>query len=171
MTFKKDKPEKKLAAACGLFCPSCTIYIATHEDPERLESFAKHLNLSIEETKCFGCRSENRNSKCGDCFMWDCTQKKGIDFCIDCADYPCSELKEFQSRMPHRLEMWKDLEKIKKIGWEKWYLCQVKNYECNICGTLNSGWDIKCRKCNNEPSCNYIENNLSEIKQRMHKKL
>lgn len=167
MIIRRDKPEKKLAAACGLFCPSCTIYIATHEEPERLEYFAKHLNQSIEETKCFGCRSKNRNSRCGDCFMWGCTQKNGIDFCIGCSDYPCSELKEFKSKMPHRIEMLKSLERIKKVGWEKWYKEQIENYKCKSCKTLNSGWDMNCRKCNNEPSCDYIENNLFEVKQRM----
>lgn len=167
MKHRSKEPDMKLAAACGLFCPSCTIYIATQEDPKRLAFFAKHLNLSVEETKCFGCRSNNRNSKCANCFMSRCAKEKGIDFCSYCKKFPCNELKDFQSKMPHRLEMLKDLEKIKENSWGKWFMKQYDNYECKNCKTINSGWDIKCRNCDTEPGSNYIKNNLEEIKQRM----
>ncbi len=33
--------DKKLAAVCGLFCPACTIYIGTREDPDRLKASAR----------------------------------------------------------------------------------------------------------------------------------
>ncbi len=159
--------NKDLAAVCGLFCPSCAIYIATNEDPERLAKQAKSLGLSIEETKCNGCRSDRLNANCQKCFILKCANEKGIDFCVDCESFPCNELQEFQSKMPHRTELWKDLENIKKNGWENWYMNQFENYSCNECGTLNSGWDISCRQCGNSPSCSYIKNNIEEIKNRM----
>jgi hypothetical protein len=165
--MEEYKPDKTLAAACGLFCPSCSIYIATKEDPERLKRISETLNMNIEEAKCNGCRSEKRNANCNKCVMYKCTQEKGIDFCVYCDDYPCRELKEFQSFWPHRIELWKDLEKIKIMGYEKWFTETYDNYKCKNCNTINSGWDIKCRKCGHMPGSNYIENNISEIKKRM----
>ena len=50
--------DKKLAAVCGLFCPSCTVYIATHEEPERLRIRAKRSGLATEELMCDGCRAD-----------------------------------------------------------------------------------------------------------------
>lgn len=42
---KKDncpgKPDKTLAAVCGLYCEACTLFIATKEDPARLKGLAR----------------------------------------------------------------------------------------------------------------------------------
>lgn len=159
----KNLPNKTLVAACGLFCPACAIFIASNEDPQRLKRQAESLNLTIEETQCEGCRSKKRNANCNKCFMLKCTTEKGIDFCSECKEYPCKELKEFQSIMPHRIELWKDLDRIKAVGFENYFVEALENYKCQKCETLNSGWDISCRKCGNTPSCNYIANNKLEI--------
>jgi len=42
---------KMTSAVCGLFCPSCSVFIATKEDPERLKRLAITLNQTIEETQ------------------------------------------------------------------------------------------------------------------------
>ncbi|MDY0095668.1 MAG: DUF3795 domain-containing protein, partial [Candidatus Vecturithrix sp.] len=53
-------PDKRLAAVCGLFCPACSLYIATQEDPQRLTRLAERFQLSEEEMHCDGCRAEKR---------------------------------------------------------------------------------------------------------------
>jgi hypothetical protein len=129
MTLKHEQPDKTLVAACGLFCPSCAIFIASNEDPERLEGQAGSLNLTVEETRCEGCRSQKRNANCNKCFMLKCTTEKGIDFCSECAEYPCKGLKDFQAVMPHRIELWKqlfdyikDLVHVHGTNKVEWYL-------------------------------------------------
>jgi hypothetical protein len=161
------QPDKTLVAACGLFCPSCAIFIASNEDTDRLKRQAGFLDLTIEETRCKGCRSDKRNANCNKCFMLKCTTEKGIDFCSECHEYPCMELKEFQSIMPHRIELWKDLDRIKEVGFENFFVEALENYKCQKCETLNSAWDLSCRKCGNTTSCNYVENNQAEIKERI----
>ena len=47
--------DKKLAAVCGLFCPACTIYIGTTEEPARLEASAQRMNRPVEDLQCNGC--------------------------------------------------------------------------------------------------------------------
>ncbi len=62
--------DKKLAAVCGLFCPACHVYIATQEDPAKLELMSKRYQKSLDELQCNGCRSTKRSFYCETiCFM------------------------------------------------------------------------------------------------------
>lgn len=159
------KPENKLAAVCGLFCEACTIFISTTEDLERLEEFAARLQLSTESIKCYGCRSTKRWSFCEKCKMFSCAAERGIDFCVECEDYPCSDLKQFQSEKPHRIELLNDLEEIKTMGCDFWLNNIRNNYTCPRCQSLNSAYDLRCRKCGLEPSCEYVRKHKLIIEQ------
>jgi predicted RNA-binding Zn-ribbon protein involved in translation (DUF1610 family) len=161
-------PDKKLAAVCGLFCPSCTAYIGAHEDPKRLEGLAARTGQPLEKLQCNGCRSDKRSYYCESlCTMYKCAAAKEIDFCGQCAEYPCEELKAFQAAMPHRLELWKSQERIKEAGYEKWFEEMVEHYSCPACGTINSTYDMVCRKCGAAPSCAYVDQHKEEIIRQM----
>lgn len=148
--------DKTLAAVCGLYCEACTLFIATKEDPARLKGLAARFHLSEEAVKCYGCRSDKRGPYCEKCKMFSCAVERGIDFCIECDEYPCSDLKKFQSERPHRAELWDDLKEIKAMGYKHWLKKIRANYACPQCQTINSAYDLKCRKCNQEPSCDYV---------------
>lgn len=149
-------PDKRRAAVCGLFCPACTVFIGTREDPERLEAIAERVHQPIEELQCDGCRSGKRCFYCRErCTMEKCAQGKGVDFCGECDEYPCEALRTFQAEMPHRIELWKSQERIRDAGYETWYAEMIGHYSCPECHTLNSAYDLKCRKCGKEPSCGY----------------
>jgi len=159
------EPDKKYAAVCGLYCEACSWFIATTEDPERLKRLAVQRNWAVEESKCYGCRSEKRLPYCGECRMFACAAERGINFCNECEAYPCNDLKQFQSAMPHRIELWANLERVKSVGYKQW-LKEIKgNYTCPQCQTLNSTYDLKCRNCGEEPSCNYVANHREKIEQ------
>lgn len=112
--------DKKLAAVCGLYCEACSLFISTTDDPERLKWHAAQMHISEEESKCYGCRSDKRLPYCEKCKMISCAAERGIDFCIECEDYPCDDLKQFQSAMPHRIELWDNLARIKSVGYKQW---------------------------------------------------
>jgi hypothetical protein len=172
MQKEKDHPEKSdktLAAVCGLYCEACTLFIATKEDPARLKKFAARFQLSEEEVKCYGCRSEKRVPSCEKCKMFSCAAERGIEFCIECKDYPCADLKQFQSERPHRIELWDDLVQIRLMGYEHWLEDIRGNYTCPQCKTINSAYDLKCRKCGEEPSCSYVAKHKKAIEQVMKK--
>ena len=38
-----------------------------------------------------------------------------------------------------------------------------ERYACPQCHTINSGYDLKCRKCGKEPSCTYGVKHKKEI--------
>ena len=70
--------KKKLSAVCGLFCPSCTVFIGTKEDPQRLKAIADRFQMPVEEWECEGCRSEKRSYYCKNiCKMAACAAEKG----------------------------------------------------------------------------------------------
>lgn len=161
------KPDIKKAAVCGLFCTSCSIYIGTREDRKRLEILAGQFNVPVEDMECEGCRSGKTIGYCKDCKMAKCAASKGIDFCGACEDFPCEELKQFQAAFPHRIELWKSQQRIREVGWEKWYTEMVEHYTCSKCGTINSAYDNACRKCGATPSCSYVEKNQEEIKKQL----
>lgn len=148
--------DKKMAAVCGLFCEACTLYIATQEDPPRLMALAARFGLSEDEVRCNGCRSDKRTTYCASCKMFACASRRGIDFCGECTEYPCPDLKQFQSERPHRIELWDNLEQIKTLGCKKWLETIREHYTCPQCRTINSAYDPRCRRCGGEPSCNYV---------------
>jgi hypothetical protein len=161
-------PNKKLAAVCGLFCPACRVFIGTKEETERLEAMARRFQKPIEEMQCNGCRSERRCFYCESrCTMAKCAAEKGVEFCGECAEYPCENLKAFQTEMPHRIELWQSQKRIKEAGYEKWYLEMIEHYSCQKCGTLNSAYDIACRKCGATPSCSYVRLHQDAIMQKV----
>lgn len=157
-------PDKRLAAVCGLFCPSCPVFIGSREDKARLEKLAGHFRCSVEDLKCEGCRSGKVcKYSCGNCTLTKCAADKGLDFCGECQHYPCDGLRAFQSSMPNRLELWDSQQRIKDVGWEQWYAEMVEHYSCQTCGTLNSVSDRSCRECGTSPSCAYVEAHQEEI--------
>jgi len=162
--------DKKLAAVCGLFCPACTIYIGTTEEPARLEVLAQRMNVPVEELQCNGCRAEKRCFYCRSlCTMTKCAAEKGVDFCGQCPEYPCKALQSFQAERPHRIELWKSQERIREAGYETWYAEMQEHFSCPKCGTLNSAYDMKCRKCEEDPSCAYVGLHKNDIMQHLTK--
>lgn len=159
-----QEPDKKRAAVCGLFCPSCSLFIGSNEDPEMLQQLAEKRQCSVEDLKCHGCRSEQLSFFCREkCTMKQCAAEKEIDFCGECPEYPCDELQSFQALMPHRIELWESHQRIQDVGYEKWYLEKLEHYACPECHTINQIYSSSCRKCGNSPSSNYFDRHQAEI--------
>lgn len=163
--LSSKEPDKKLAAVCGLYCEACSLYIATTEDPARLTALAKLFQLPEEEMRCYGCRSEKRGPYCRTCEMAPCAAERGIEFCGECAEYPCDTLKAFQAERPHRAELWEDLERIREVGYREWMVEKREHYSCPRCGTLNSAYDLKCRKCGEEPGCAFTAMHREKVEE------
>ena len=161
--IQSENPGKMYAAVCGLYCKACTLFIATQEGPERLTQLAAQFGVTEDDIICKGCRSDLRTPYCQRCKMFACAKEKGIDFCSECDEFPCAELKTFQSEMPHRADLWEELEKIKEKGYNYWLKSIEQKYTCPDCGTINSAYDLKCRKCGHEPGNQFIEKHKKKI--------
>lgn len=151
------------AAVCGLYCGACSLFIASREDPARLRFLAEQFGLSEEEIRCTGCRSKKRGAFCATCWITACAAGRGIDFCVECTDYPCVELERFQRERPHRADLWEDLRQLDLLGAERWQEWVRGKYRCPACGTINSAYDLKCRKCGENPSCSFVARHRPEI--------
>jgi len=158
-------PDKNGASVCGLYCEACGIYLATQEnDTNKILHYALVLNQSYDETLCDGCRAERKSSHCAKmCSFIICANEKVIEFCGACNEYPCQELSDFQSKMPHRVELFESQNQIQKIGWEKWAFEMHEKFSCPNCDTVNSAYDITCRKCNQTPSCEFVGLHIDKI--------
>lgn len=151
------------AAICGLFCDSCGLYIGTKEEPERLTRLAAKYGKTVEDVTCEGCRSEVLSFYCKDCGIKRCALEKGIAFCSECDDYPCAELEAFKRLLPHRNDIYKSLDHIATDGVESWLERMDSDHGCAACGTLNSPYDILCRKCGHTPPSGYHERHKEAI--------
>jgi Protein of unknown function (DUF3795) len=160
-------PVPPTAAVCGLFCESCSIYIASHEDAEWLANLADRFGQSVEDTYCDGCRADRRMRYCRSCALCVCAAGRGHSFCNECSDFPCEQLKEFQRELPHRAELWESLDRVAEVGVEAWLAEAKRRYSCPSCGTLNSAYGLKCRSCGHEPANEYVAAHRAAILERL----
>lgn len=156
MSAPHAPPSLRLAAVCGLSCEACTIFIGSHDEPARLDALAAKGGRTTEQLRCEGCRSEKRAVHCANCEFIACAEKRGIDFCGQCPEYPCDQLTTFQAAMPHRIELGQDQSRIKAVGHEQWLREKRAHFACRQCGTVNSAYDLRCWKCGHAPSCEYV---------------
>ncbi len=166
-------PDLSATAVCGLFCQACSLYIGSTECPERIEAFMKRWQKSRDEATCHGCRSRTLAWHCRGCNLKACAARKGVAFCAECADFPCAEFRAFVAgeladpviagKRPHRLELTADCAAIKEKGWQAWAIEKVESYSCASCGTINSAYDLKCRKCGHEPGNAFVARNREAI--------
>ncbi len=116
---------QRMTAPCGLDCFNCPVYLA--KDNERLRAaVARNLNVPVERVVCRGCRDEGGTigflGMTEPCNVYKCIQKKGLDFCCDCPDFPCDHLHPYADKAaerPHNTKVF-NLCLIKKMGLQSW---------------------------------------------------
>ena len=91
-----------LFSACGLNCGLCSRY---------------HTN---GKSKCPGCAGAGFSAVHPSCGVLSCCQRKGIEYCFLCEDYPCKKYDGADlsdSFITHKNQFY-DLDKAKHIGME-----------------------------------------------------
>ena len=61
--------DQSLLGRCGFYCGACPTYAAGN---------------------CGGCLREHAP---GDCYTKDCVERRGLDFCGLCRDFPCEAIR------------------------------------------------------------------------------
>lgn len=96
--MKKHEP---LMAACGLNCEECEIRLASdnRELASRISDwFGRHGSPQVapENVRCSGRKGDRAKHWSADCWiLLCCVDKKGLEFCYECQDFPCSRLNEW----------------------------------------------------------------------------
>jgi hypothetical protein len=122
---------RQMTAPCGIDCFNCLMYAARENDKLR-DIIAKKMNLAFEDAVCNGCR--NQSGKCSahsleePCSVYKCIQKKGLNFCFECDDFPCDFLHPYAdqaSLRPHNTKVF-NLCLMKKMGVDSWAQTKAK---------------------------------------------
>ena len=122
----------QMTSPCGLDCFNCPVYLANEDDKIRA-SISKYLDIPFEKAVCNGCRNENGTIACihmtEPCNVYRCIDKKDIQFCCDCSDFPCDHLHPYAdhaAERPHNTKVF-NLCLIKKMGLESWAQTKAKS--------------------------------------------
>jgi len=89
-------------AACGLNCGLCPRHYTTGE------------------SRCPGCAGEGFSDVHPTCGILSCCQRKGIEYCYECREFPCKKYDNWgasDSFITHRNYL-ADMEKAKEVGIE-----------------------------------------------------
>ena len=127
-------------SVCGLNCAKCDIYRACHGDErlrdEIMEWFRKERNETMkrEQIKCGGCRGPPTIHWSPDCRMMHCTGERGLQYCFECEDFPCSILDEFSSDgVSHHRRTVENMKRMKELGLEAWIAEKEREGQCKFC--------------------------------------
>jgi hypothetical protein len=110
--------------------------------------FGYRLDGDKRAKPCIGCRPSKKNCAF---IMKRCKYlpKKEVEFCYECKDFPCGNLRKLDTRYRTRfkMSMIENLEFIKKNGIDKFLTHQKEKYKCHECGGIICVHDGKCYSC------------------------
>jgi hypothetical protein len=100
--------REKLAAPCGIDCGICELYIAGSR-PALMDALVSK-GIPKEKLPCLGCRNIEGNCPviAGTCATFACAIDHGVEFCYECAEFPCARLNPSADRadvLPHNLKV------------------------------------------------------------------
>ena len=136
-------------APCSLLCYSCPGFtrgivcklsgrlhnyfegfyeFRVNTSPEEYKSRADLLRMFVEtlsrlaEPKCNGCRHNPDPESCiPGCFILECTQEHGVDYCGECSIFPCSKVDTTLFN-PVVYNRWiKGNKRIREVGVEQFF--------------------------------------------------
>ncbi|HVO39350.1 MAG TPA: DUF3795 domain-containing protein [Spirochaetia bacterium] len=115
-----QKERLGMVAPCGIDCGICEL-VKCADNPQMMEALVAH-RIPREKLPCAGCRG--MKGKCpvipGTCETWRCVTEKKVEFCHQCADFPCSRLSPASDRanvLPHNMKVF-NLCAIRRLGVE-----------------------------------------------------
>ncbi len=113
-------PDLNLVAPCGLDCANCELFIPNNRT-DVWQRAAARLNKKPEDVACKGCRANNGCTVHMDCATLACVAKKGLIFCSECEEFPCSRLMPAADGArfyPHNYKLY-NLCRIRLLGLER----------------------------------------------------
>jgi hypothetical protein len=119
-------------------CALCAGYLALKNDVK---------SQGIRMPTCTGCRP--RGKQCA-YLKKKCPKLNGeIQFCFECAEFPCHRLRTIDARYRsrYRTSFIENLTFIKEKGMEKFLQSQEKKWRCPNCGEMICCHNGICFKC------------------------
>ena len=155
------KLNPDFASPCSLYCGVCAIYIAHRDNNEKLKERLVGLykggvpgkgtlpnseNLSTDDIRCLGCRSDDRFMHCRQCPIRECTAARGYTGCHECDDFPCRHIDDFSMAVGKKVIL-RATPYRRKMGTEKWIEDEEARYFCPHCGNKVFRGVVTCNRC------------------------
>lgn len=98
-----------LEAPCGIHCGFCPLNQAI-TDEKMKGTLSERLNMPPDKVTCTGCRSVDGHCPVigEQCATWVCIKSRGVEFCSECADFPCIKLmpcSERAEKLPQNIKV------------------------------------------------------------------
>ncbi|MBD3425696.1 MAG: DUF3795 domain-containing protein [Candidatus Omnitrophica bacterium] len=106
---------------CGIDCFNCELF-GDNITREMQERIAQYKNQPAETIRCLGCRESGCLIIHGECRTKTCVEEKGVEFCFECDEFPCTYLQpccDGAETFPQNYKLF-NLCRMKKLGVEKW---------------------------------------------------
>jgi len=131
-----------LEAPCGIHCGLCPLHLAITDEALR-KRLAERLNMPPDKVVCPGCRAVDGFCPVipEQCATWLCVKKKGVEFCCECADFPCVKLAPCADKAPlrpHNIKVY-SLTLRKTKGAYEWSKAIVEIYNLYYKGEMVIG--------------------------------
>ena len=136
-------------AYCGIYCGSCIIRLGYTQNrpeciPEPWKTASKGMDL-----ECHGCKSDHVYPNCAKCEKRACAQKKHVDYCFTCEDYPCEKnpQRDPSDYYPHVTIALQHRNLLKENKVTEWLAYQKDRFTCKKCGNTFTWHEEVCHFC------------------------
>jgi hypothetical protein len=113
---------RQFTAPCGTACFNCELFEA-NLTPDLIAKYSVYFKLEPDKVSCKGCREmKGCRLHWNECATLDCVNEKGVEFCYECDEFPCTMFNPAADRadkLPHNIKLF-NLCRIKKVGIDKW---------------------------------------------------
>ena len=100
---------------------------------------------------CAGCLEGDRGKPehCRACKIKDCIKEKGLSYCFQCPEYPCTQIKNLERSYNRRYQasLMENSRHVQDHGLESFMEEQKKRYTCKRCKGIISLHDRVCSEC------------------------
>jgi hypothetical protein len=139
--------KSEYLSPCGMYCSVCSVRAADKNNDQKLKQWlAPFFGTSPENIACEGCMSDKTFQFATACPIRACAQKKSLQGCHQCDDFPCNIIGNFPIEAA-RNNILKSIPRWKELGTERWVSEVEKRYTCSKCGTLLHRYADKCSNC------------------------
>jgi len=131
---------------CGLYCGACDVFQANKRGT--VEELAHACEMQPLQLVCHGCKTSTNSVYCVDCDIKACATAKDLEYCFQCADYPCARLVAFRNDdAPHHSAVLHNLDRMRAQGLARWLAEQRARWSCPHCGMEFTWYDRTCTAC------------------------
>jgi hypothetical protein len=132
-----DDLSPTLLAPCGVTCGVCYVYLR-------------------KKKPCLGCRAADdaKPGHCRTCKIKTCAADQGLDFCYQCASFPCQIIKRLDKsyRQRYQVSLIENGLRLKALGAAAYLQQERDRWTCAQCGGTVNMHDRVCSECGTVPA-------------------